>query len=344
MLNIQKVFFCIVFFSSSVFANYSVYEGVLGQNKVEFYFDAMFEYDINIIYLNDNDFEPKQLEKNTTYNEGKGIEFNVPKVNFDEQFIDTILIKNIAFTKDNSIILNQTLDCVSKLYGPFKLQKKFEYDSENRGIEFVNEKLKKENKFNNIEILQRESTKDYFFKTLISNENKGFAQVVGINIYRKKDGSLFQTISKLDGYDFLSFLSINTDRDANFDHENNDFYISKTTDSINDRNIIDAYYSYDLAQDKFVYLNLSGRFITFDATRKTAGKLKVCPKDYTNQVILKELYQFTNSKKFTLSNSECSFETKSENTFEILSSRQCTEKEVEFCQQASDLLIDDYLD
>ncbi|MWP48012.1 hypothetical protein [Gilliamella sp. Pas-s27] len=345
MISIRKYFFVVVFFSNTLLANYSVYEGNIGKYKVEFYFDAFYKDDINIIYIDNRNYEPRQLNSTNKYRNDEGITFNIPDTNFGSSIIDTIVIKNIDFNEDGTIILNKTLECESKLYGSFKLDKKFGYDFKTHvNADDYNLKLKKNVEFNNVEIIQRESTKDYYFKTLISKKKGEFMQVVGINIYQKKDGNLFQTINNLKGYGFLSFTSINTNQDANFDEKDNDFYISKTTDSINDGNILDAYYSYDNNSGKFVYLNLSGRFITFDSEKKTAEKVKYCPKDYFNRVILTDLYQYTDKKKYTILNSKCKVENKSKVDYKLLLSRQCTKKERNFCMNASELLIDDYLD
>ncbi|WP_141673698.1 hypothetical protein [Gilliamella sp. HK2] len=345
MICIKRMVFTMVFFSNFVFANYSIYEGTIDKYKVEFYFDAFYKDDINIIYIDNKTYEPKQLNSTNKYQNDKSIIFNIPETNFSTSSIDTIVIKNIDFDEDSTIIFNKTLECESKLYGTFKLNKKFDYDFKTH-VNAVDHNLKLENnvEFNNVEIIQRESTKDYYFKTIISKKKGEFLQVVGINIYRKKDGSLFQTINNLKDFGFLSFTSINTDRDANFDGKDNDFYISKTTESLNERNIIDAYYSYDKKQDKFVYLNLTGRFIAFDSEKKTAEKVKYCPKDYFNHVILTDLYQYTDKKKYTLSNSECKFEKKSEDNNKLLFTRQCNNEERKFCINASELLIDDYFD
>jgi len=343
MVKIKIILLIMVFFSNFALANYTIYEGRIGKNKVELYFDAFYDHDINIIYLNHGSFNPKQLDNVHNAHNENGLVFNVPKTNFSKDIIDTIIIKNIDFNKDRSIILNQNLEGYSKKYGDFKLVKKFDYE-----LAYNNDndlKIKKNIKFENVEIIQRESTKDYYFKTLVSKKKGEFLKVVGINVYRKKDGSLLQTINNLKNFDFLSFTSIYTNRDANFDGKDNDFYISKTTESINDSNVIDAYFSYDKKQNKFVYLNLTGRFITFDSDKKTAKKEKMCPiKTAMTRAIITDLYQYSDDKKYTLTNSKCKLIKYSDNGEKILFSRTCNKNEKLFCQKASELLIDEYTD
>ena len=343
MVKIKIILLIMVFFSNFALANYTIYEGRIGKNKVELYFDAFYDHDINIIYLNHGSFNPKQLDNVHNAHNENGLVFNVPKTNFSKDIIDTIIIKNINFNKDRSIILNQNLEGYSKKYGDFKLVKKFDYE-----LAYNNDndlKIKKNIKFENVEIIQRESTKDYYFKTLVSKKKGEFLKVVGINVYRKKDGSLLQTINNLKNFDFLSFTSIYTNRDANFDGKDNDFYISKTTESINDSNVIDAYFSYDKKQNKFVYLNLTGRFITFDSDKKTAKKEKMCPiKTAMTRAIITDLYQYSDDKKYTLTNSKCKLIKYSDNGEKILFSRICNKNEKLFCQKASELLIDEYTD
>lgn len=344
MINLKKVLFIMmVFFSNFALANYTIYEGTIGKNKVELYFDAFYDNDINIIYLNNDSFEPKQLDNIHNAQIEDGLVFNVPKTNFGEDIIDTIVIKNIDFNKDRSIILNQNLEGYSKKYGDFKLVRKFDYEFTYNDDD--NLKLKNNIEFENEEIIQRESTKDYYFKTLVSKKKGEFLKVVGINVYRKKDGSLFQTINDLKDFGFLSFTSIYTNRDANFDGKDNDFYISKSKESINDSNVIDAYFSYDEKQNKFVYLNLTGRFITFDSDKKTAKKEKICPiKTAMTRATITDLYEYSDDKKYTLTNSKCELIKYSDNGEKILLSRACNKKEKLFCQKASELMIDEYAD
>lgn len=335
-----------VFFSNFILANYSSYEGTIGKNKAELYIEAYFKDDINIIYIDSETHEPKGLFR--CYNKKK-CDYNFTAYEYYTALenIDTITFDNIDFNEDKTILLPPTLEGDSKRYGHFNLEKKFDYDyKSNSDNENHDVSLKNNTEFNNIEFIQRESTKNYYFKTLISKKKGEFLKIVGINIYRKKDGSLLQTIDNLKDFDFLSFTSINTDRDANFDGKDNDFYISKTTESINERNVIDAYYSYDKKQNKFVYLNLTGRFITFDPNKKTATKKKICPiETYMNRVVITDLYKYTDDKKYFLTNSKCEFNKYPESGQEkVIFSRQCTKKERNFCNNASESLIDDYID
>lgn len=68
-----------VFFSNFALANYAIYEGRIGKNKVELYFDAFYDHDINIIYLNHGSFNPKQLDNVHNAHNENGLVFNVPK-------------------------------------------------------------------------------------------------------------------------------------------------------------------------------------------------------------------------------------------------------------------------
>jgi hypothetical protein len=68
--------------------------------------------------------------------------------------------------------------------------------------------LIKNEEINNIELLQKRSTDDFYFKMLLSYKKGQGLKPTGLNIYSKKNDQLFQTIDNLQGFDFLGEYSV----------------------------------------------------------------------------------------------------------------------------------------
>ena len=113
----------------------------------------------------------------------------------------------------------------SETFGDFKLKKEFEFNivSENGyGINQVESKTLFDNtEFKNIEFLQRSSTKDFYFKVILSKKKKEDIKITGINVYSKKSGELLQTIKNSKGYIFYTFHAVQI---GDFDGNENDFF------------------------------------------------------------------------------------------------------------------------
>ncbi|MCO6550056.1 MAG: hypothetical protein J6580_05170 [Gilliamella sp.] len=288
-----------------------------GKYKEEYHYD----YDTNrVVYINNITNTPKLLDETSFEN----------KDNNENQ------------VEPDKIPLDRNLQSLNKT----KLKSEFKFGC------FPD---KSEKKSKNVEFLQHRTTKDYFFKVLLSI--KGCAhKMVGINVYRKRDGSLLQTIDDFDGYAFMSidtikkgfFWSTDDDQitdvgDYNFDGDNNDFYISQTTDEVMDAPIIDRYYAFDKKKGKFIYLNLEGRDIAFDENKKQATKRKYCPIKENGAVIVTETHQYDiNQNHFNLVNSLCQYK-KVDDKLDDEFSRQCTQKEENYCNNENEL-DKDYLD
>ncbi|OTQ70839.1 MULTISPECIES: hypothetical protein [unclassified Gilliamella] len=215
---------------------------------------------------------------------------------------------------------------------------------------------------NNIELLQKRSTVDFYFKMILSYKKGQGLKPTGLNIYSKKNDQLFQTIDNLQGFDFLGEYSVGAvnhiddsyrfapdffdhngiEIDYNFDGNYNDFYIARAVDDMEDGPIIYRYYSYDEKKKEFIYLNLDGRYIDFDPSKKIAKRKKVCEINNYSAVILNETYRFkAENSNYTLTNSTCtykeyeSFRGVQGQSFKI--SRQCSQKEMNFCINENEL-------
>ncbi|OCG61221.1 hypothetical protein [Gilliamella sp. Nev3-1] len=207
-----------------------------------------------------------------------------------------------------------------------------------------------EKKSKEIEFLQHKTTKDYYFKIVLSIKGCAY-KMVGINVYRKKDGSLLQTINDaaISDYEFMSIETIKngdstvihrpegTD-DYNFDGIDNDFFISKTTDDVMGVPTFHRFYSFDKNKGKFVYLNLEGLDISFDEKKQQAIQKKICPIKEDNDIVITKTFQFDTKKhSYTLLNSVCNYKRRSTNDSDKVFSRQCTQKEDNYCKNADEL-------
>ncbi|SCB82558.1 hypothetical protein [Gilliamella intestini] len=310
----MKYFLILIFFLPNFVVadcSYGIQIKTNGKYKEEYHYD----YGTNrVVYINNITNIPKLLGTTSFEDEDK-----------DENNVES-----------NKIPLDKT-----------KLESEFEF----RCIPDKSEKKSK-----NVEFLQHRTTKDYFFKVLLSIKGSA-TKMVGINVYRKRDGSLLQTIDDFDGYEFMSIdtikqgyhlyndyffgskeddQSINTD-DYNFDGDNNEFYISQTTDDVVDIPIIDRYYAFNKKKGKFIYLNLEGRYITFDENKKQAIRRKICSIKDNGAVIVTETHQYdVNKNHFTLINSLCQYKKFSDQANDEFS-RQCTQKEENYCNNESEL-------
>jgi hypothetical protein len=321
MYKTMKYFLILIFFLPNfVVADYSygIQIKTNGKYKEEYHYD----YDTNrVVYINNITNTPKLLDETSFEN----------KDNNENQ------------VEPDKIPLDKNLQSLNKT----KLKSEFKFGC-------IPDKSEKKSK--NVEFLQHRTTKDYFFKVILSIKGCAY-KMVGINVYRKRDGSLLQTIDDFDGYAFMSIdtikqgyhlyndylfgskeddQSINTD-DYNFDGDNNEFYISQTTDDIVDIPIIDRYYAFNKKKGKFIYLNLEGRYITFDENKKQAIRRKFCSIKDNGAVIVTETHQYdVNKNHFTLINSLCQYK-KSDDKSNDEFSRQCTQKEENYCNNENEL-------
>ena len=238
---------------------------------------------------------------------------------------------------------------------------KYDVDLDFHDYDYLSFPIKNE-EINNIELLQKRSTDDFYFKMILSYKKGQGLKPTGLNIYSKKNDQLFQTIDNLQGFDFLGEYSVGAvnhiddsyrfapdffdhngiEIDYNFDGNYNDFYIARAVDDMEDGPIIYRYYSYDEKKKEFIYLNLDGRYIDFDPSKKIAKRKKICEINNYSAVILNETYRFIpKNGNYTLTNSACIY--KEYQSFRNVEgkdskvSRQCSQKEINFCINENEL-------
>lgn len=306
-------------------AMFRIYTGTIGQDNAEFYFDD--EY---AVYLDGKKRQVKELsfirKNNDTFN------FEVYYANSFEKIVDKIVIEN--FDRN---IFNYDADAYPYLTGrtlngdKINLHKTFEYKK-------YDERSLREAEFYNIDYLQRDSTKDFYFKVIISKQKNQEANIVGIKIYSKHDGRLIQTITGIKGYEFHGYVNIitNDDFDFNFDGDNNDFYLFK--DRLTGANTTADYYVYDKTQQQFVKLNLEGNAFRFDYEEKTATSYKNCPgKKNNDHIDLRDIFQYTGNNYYKRVNTECLYKegghvNKDNHQYEYKKQRACKPKEIVGCR------------
>ena len=313
-------------------AVYRVYSGNMGDNKVEFYLLATPDSNFDITYIKDKTYEvgyiggPQKKENDYHFK-------NFTTIDTDNDS-DTLIIKNFDFSLNKVKSESNYLFGYSEKFGDFKLKKEFEYNVFTaNGYELTRVESKQlfdNTEFNNIEFLQRSSTKDFYFKVILSKKKKEDIKITGINVYSKKNGELLQTIKNSKGYVFYTFHAIQIG-DFDFDGNENDFFLQGAESHA--ANVPQIYYVYDDSQNKYIEANLEGYSIQFDSENKTATSTKTCGDviTYSSNVLLKKLYYFNNKeKKYTYIDKYCEAIPDGVNYY----LRQCTKKERLDCEKA----------
>ncbi|MFQ1011922.1 hypothetical protein [Gilliamella apicola] len=332
-MNIVKSILIIVLLIPQVAeAIYRVYSGNMGDNKVEFYLFAISDSNFHIIYIEDKTKKieymgaPKKIGNDYHFENYTTID----TVNNN----DTLIIKNFDFSFNKVNSDNNELFGYSQIFGDFKLEKKFEYNIEWENGDDRNWKDSKQLfdniEFKNVEFLQMNSTKDFYFKVILSKKKKEDIKITGINVYSKKSGELLQTIKSSKGYIFHTFQAIRIG-DFDFDGNKNDFSLNNSESYA--ANVPQLYYIYDESQNKYIEANLEGYSIQFDSENKIATSTKTCGDVviYSSNVLLKKLYYFNNKeKKYTYIDKYCEAIPDGVNYY----LRQCTKKERLDCEKA----------
>ena len=332
-MNTIKYILIIVFLIPQVTeAVYRVYSGNMGDDKVEFYLLATPDSNFDITYIKDKTYEvgyiggPQKKENDYHFK-------NFTTIDTDNDS-DTLIIKNFDFSLNKVKSESNYLFGYSEKFGDFKLKKEFEYNvfAEN-GYELTRVESKQlfdNTEFENIEFLQRSSTKDFYFKVILSKKKKEDIKITGINVYSKKNGELLQTIKSSKGYIFHTFQAIRIG-DFDFDGNKNDFSLNNSESYA--ANVPQLYYIYDESQNKYIEANLEGYSIQFDSENKIATSTKTCGDviTYSSNVLLKKLYYFNNKeKKYTYIDKYCEAIPDGDNYY----LRQCTKKERLDCEKA----------
>ncbi|WP_334320991.1 hypothetical protein [Gilliamella apicola] len=332
-MNTIKYILMIVFLIPQVTeAVYRVYSGNMGDDKVEFYLLATPDSNFDITYIKDKTYEvgyiggPQKKENDYHFK-------NFTTIDTDNDS-DTLIIKNFDFSLNKVKSESNYLFGYSEKFGDFKLKKEFEYNvfAEN-GYELTRVESKQlfdNTEFENIEFLQRSSTKDFYFKVILSKKKKEDIKITGINVYSKKSGELLQTIKNSKGYIFYTFHAIQIG-DFDFDGNENDFFLQGAESHA--ANVPQIYYVYDESQNKYIEANLEGYSIQFDSENKIATSTKTCGDVviYSSNVLLKKLYYFNNKeKKYTYIDKYCEAIPDGVNYY----LRQCTKKERLDCEKA----------
>ncbi|MWP48109.1 hypothetical protein [Gilliamella sp. Pas-s27] len=158
-----------------------------------------------------------------------------------------MIIKNFDFSENQTKSKNDFLIGSLNEFGDFKLKKIFEYnlawpwDDKDKIKEKDAERIFNDTKFQNIEFLQMNSTKEFYFKVLISKERKRGITITGIKVYSKKNGELVQAINNMKGYGLFTFNAIQIG-DFDFDGNENDFLLANV--ETHAANVLQTYYIY----------------------------------------------------------------------------------------------------
>ncbi|NUF49401.1 hypothetical protein [Gilliamella sp. ESL0250] len=270
-------------------AIFRIYTGNIGQDNAEFYFDDEYAF-----YIAGKEQQIKHLSFISERERNDKFNFIITYANSSfKNILDKIYIENfddVTFYHGTEAYQNLTGYTLNG--DKVNLHKIFEYNT-------IDERTWREVEFNNIEFLQNHSSKDFYFKVMVSKLKKSTGNIVGIKIYRKHDGKLIQTITGIDGCDFLGHVNISNheNSDYNFDGDNNDFSLIK--DRYHGPNTTAEYYVYNKTQQQFVKLNLDGNDFRFDREAKTATSYKTCPsKKENDHISLTDNFQYIGNNRY----------------------------------------------
>lgn len=124
----------------------------------------------------------------------------------------------------------------------------------------------------NIELLQQESTKTHYFKTILSKtDDDYYPMVTGLKIFEKKTDKLAQTF-KLECEALAGIYSVSIN-DYNFDNIN-DFSVFEY--SAAGPNTTRLYYLYDIKINRYFESSFSGVSLDFDKDKKRVFERNSC--------------------------------------------------------------------
>lgn len=124
--------------------------------------------------------------------------------------------------------------------------------------------------FSDLEILQAESTKTHYFKTIVSKKDNEMAQVIGLKIFEKKTDKLVQSF-KID-CEYRYFNNVYID-DYNFD-KIDDFSIFEA--SYAGPNTSNLYFLYNPKTQKYFLSDYEGTSLEFDSEKKLVYEHNQC--------------------------------------------------------------------
>ncbi|MWP48071.1 hypothetical protein, partial [Gilliamella sp. Pas-s27] len=170
MKQIKYILLSLVLIPAMSHAIFRIYTGTIGQDNAEFYFVD----DENAIYLNDEEHQVKELNSLSKHNDIFNYEVSYV---YSSEVLDKIVIENF-----DRGIFNHDADAYQYLTGhslngdKINLHEIFKYKK-------YDERSLREAEFNNIDYLQQHSTKDFYFKVIVSKKKNEEANIVGIKIY-----------------------------------------------------------------------------------------------------------------------------------------------------------------
>ena len=249
---LSRIVFLLLVFISQYSYSQSNYKGFIDKYPIELILFTYDKQDIRAIYSYQNFDEPivinGKFEKNSLILYEKNVQGKITATLIFEKYdskskLQKGIWKNLETNKQLNISLSK------------------EFDIENgESIEW-----------NNLEILQPVSLKNYYFKLLISKTKEDFeARVTGIKILQKKTDSLIQEIEMDCQFWGLSNVSVG---DYNFDGIE-DFSVFES--SYAGPNTSSLYFLYDPETKKFFNSKFEGVSLDFDAKTKTIHEHNQC--------------------------------------------------------------------
>ncbi|MGF6907106.1 hypothetical protein [Fusobacterium sp. PH5-44] len=257
----KKVILCFMLLTSYLFGHIKIYQGTIGNSKVEFQVEYNFEYKEikNIIYTYLIYKIPIILEKkdNKTFYEYNDSHQNTGIIQFNDDTFSSGIMKNLKTGESYDIKLLEIED-----FG----------DREPTS---------------DVEIFQKQHTEKFFFRVIIKKESGNHYYIDGINIYNIATGKKLQHINlsssrKVNEYengaivgnkDYYEgngiFNGFSTIEVGDFDYDGIEDFTLKIKDDVAEMDF-GTTYVFDKKKGIFIDVGIMGNYAEFDEKNKTA--------------------------------------------------------------------------
>lgn len=241
----------LIIIPSLVFSQTRIYKGFLDKYPITFITNSYSDGAVNAMYVYDNHDTPIGILGN--YKNGK--------LHLTEKDSKNNVTASLEFSnyqpEGNDLSGKWTNKTTSKEY-VIQLQKVIEFNSYDSTV------------FSDLEILQAESTKTHYFKTIVSKKDNEMADVIGLRVFEKKTDKLVQSFELDCEYRYFNNVYIG---DYNFDTID-DFSIFEA--SYAGPNTSNLYFLYNPKTKKFFKSDFEGTSLEFDSQKKLVYEHNQC--------------------------------------------------------------------
>lgn len=249
----MKSIFYLLFFliPALIFSKIRIYKGFLDQYPITLIIKSYSDGVDNAMYVYDKYDTPVSIMG--THKDGKLL-LNEK----DKNKKVTATLEFLNYNPKNDTLIGKWTDSKTDKQYNITLTKTNEYESYDA------------NEFSNLELLQIESTKNHYFKTIVSKEKNEIPKVIGLKIFEKKTDKLLQSfVLDCENRDFNNIYV----GDYNFD-KINEFAVFES--SYAGPNTSCIYYLYNPKTKKYFKSSFEGTSLEFDSDEKLVYEHNQC--------------------------------------------------------------------